>query len=275
MKKLYKSISEFFLYLRRCRVDAYAAQIAFFTILSFIPLMILFITITNNIPIIKDAYQDIIRDYIPADFLPILSDVLADIDAQTKAAVSISILFTAWTAGRSIQTMTNGLNSVFGFETTKPWIYLRGKAVINTILYILIICVMLFVILFGNEVQEFIYGYIPQMKWLGSIINNRFWIGNIFVAVTCLSFYIYLPEHKVSLLSQLPGALMAGIASLGLSYVLGIYVNRFNGFSMYGSITSLVLIMMWLYFIMYIILLCAAINNYFLAPLFKKRRKDE
>lgn len=273
MKKIFKAYDEFIMYLRRSSVDAYAGQIAYFTILSFIPLLILFVTITNNIPLIKDAYQEIIEDYIPNSFMPVLKNVLSDAFRRTKAAVSISIVFTAWTAAKSIQAMTNGLNSVYEIENTKPWIILRGKAVINTILYLLIICVLLFAILFGNEVQQLIHRYIPQIDWFSGITNNRFWIGNIFVVVTCISFYKYLPEHKVSFLSQVPGAVIAGITSMGLSYLLSIYVNKFNGFSMYGSLTSLVLIMMWLYLLMYVVLLGAAFNHYFIVKIFKKRNK--
>lgn len=273
MKRIFKTINDFTMYLRRTNVAAYAGQIAYLTILSFIPLLILFLTITNNIPIIKDAYRDIIEDYIPNAFMPVLKDVLNDAFSKTTAAVSISILFTAWTAAKSIQAMTNGLNSVYGIENDKPWILLRGKAVINTILYLLIICVLLFAILFGNKLNGMIVKYIPQLSWIETIANNRFWFGFIFVAVTCISFYKYLPDRKVKLLSQIPGAIIAGIISIALSYALSIYVNNFNGFSMYGSLASVILIMLWLYLIMYIVLLGAAFNNYFFVKIFNKEKK--
>lgn len=275
MKKLLNKLDEFMVFLYRSCISAYAAQIAFFTIMSFIPLVILFVTITNYIPIINNAYIDILNDYIPNSIMPIINEVLNDLSGQTKAAVSISVIFTAWTSGKCIQAMTNGLNFVYGIEDIKPWILLRGKAVINTILYILIIAVMLFTVLFGNEVQEFIFRYIPGMASAGGLINNRFWIGFVFVTVSCLSFYKHLPSHHVTLKSQIPGALISGVASINLSYFLSIYVNRFNGFSMYGSITSLVLIMIWLYFIMYIILFGAAVNRYFRYMFYKNKEKDE
>lgn len=270
MKKIIKSIREFFWYIRQTNVGAYAGQIAYFTIMSFIPLLILFITITNQIPFIKDAYRDILEDNIPDSFMPVLKDVLTEAFSRSTAAVSVSIIFTAWTAGKSIQAMTNGLNSVYGIENKQPWLLLRGKAVINTVLYFLIICVLLFAILFGNQLNSFIVKYIPQLDWIETIANNRFWIGNIFIVVTCISFYKYLPDRKVKLLSQIPGAIIAGVFSMGLSYALSIYVNNFNGFSMYGSLTSLILVMMWLYLIMYIVLLGAAFNNFYFVKIYNK-----
>lgn len=274
MRKLIKSIDDFFYYIRKTNVGAYAGQIAYFTIMSFIPLLILFLTITNQIPLIKDAYRDILKDYIPNSFLPILTEILNEALSRTTAAVSISILVTAWTSAKCIQAMTNGLNSVYGIENNEPWLLLRSKAVINTILYILIICVLLFAILFGNQLSSFIVMYIPSLSWFSAVAHNRIWLGNIFIVVTCLSFYKQLPNRKVKLLSQIPGSVLAGVSSMGLSYALSIYVNNFNGFSMYGSLASVVLIMMWLYLTMYIILLGAAFNNYFFVKIYNKKNSE-
>ena len=274
MKNFFAELNYFGKYLRKCRADAYAAQIAFFTLMSMIPLCILFISFTQYVPIIKNAYFDIINDYIPESFMPIVNEIIKDAAKSTTAAISISLIFTAWTAAKSILSMTNGLNVVYGIENSRPWFILRGKAAVNTILYILLIIVMLFAILSGNEVQEFIFSYIPTAeKYIDKFMDQRFWISIIFIFISCITFYKYLPEHKVTLRSQVPGALIASVATILLSYGLAIYVDRFNGFSMYGSITSLILLMFWLYFVMYIILVCAAFNSYFDYLFVKKRRK--
>ena len=47
--------------------------------------------------------------------------------------------------------------------------------------------------------------------------------------------------------------------SIGVS----IYVDYFNGFSMYGSLTTIALIMLWLYFCMYIMMMSAEVNVIF------------
>ena len=72
-----------------------------------------------------------------------------------------------------------------------------------------------------------------------------------------------LPNRKATLRSQLPGAVLCTLAWYAFSFGLSVYVNYFNGFSMYGSLTTIVLIMLWLYFCMYIMMLCAEINVVF------------
>ena len=44
------------------------------------------------------------------------------------------------------------------------------------------------------------------------------------------------------------------------SFGLSIYVDYFNGFSMYGSLTTIALIMLWLYFCMYIMMMTVEFN---------------
>ena len=44
------------------------------------------------------------------------------------------------------------------------------------------------------------------------------------------------------------------------SFGLSIYVDYFNGFSMYGSLTTIALIMLWLYFCMYIMMMAVEFN---------------
>ena len=72
-----------------------------------------------------------------------------------------------------------------------------------------------------------------------------------------------LPNRKLTLRSQLPGALICAVAWYVFSFGLSVYVDYFNGFSMYGSLTTIVLIMLWLYFCMYIMMMSAEFNLMF------------
>ena len=61
--------------------------------------------------------------------------------------------------------------------------------------------------------------------------------------------------------SQIPGAIFSSIAWIITSYIFSIYVDIFKGFTnTYGSLTSIILVMMWVYVCMYIILLGAELN---------------
>ena len=89
----------------------------------------------------------------------------------------------------------------------------------------------------------------------------------ISLAVLCVVFlliYKVLPNRRASLKSQLPGAIISALAWSLFSLGFSVYLDVFHGLSsMYGSLTTTVLVMLWMYFCMYIVLIGAEINAYF------------
>ena len=73
--------------------------------------------------------------------------------------------------------------------------------------------------------------------------------------------YKFLPHKKMKFVYQLPGAFAASIAWYVFSMLIAVYITEFNGFSMYGSLATLTLVMFWLFFSCYIILIGAEINE--------------
>ena len=76
--------------------------------------------------------------------------------------------------------------------------------------------------------------------------------------------YRYLPNRKASLKSQIPGAFIIAVAWLLFSYFFSLYFTFFPNFSnMYGSLSALIMVMLWLYCCMNLLLYGAEINAYF------------
>ena len=87
-----------------------------------------------------------------------------------------------------------------------------------------------------------------------------------FVFMTFLVFlllYKFMPKHRVSFKSQFWGALFGAIALNVISFVFSKYLFIFKGFSLtYGSLTTLMLIMMWTYSCFYTVFLGAELNKW-------------
>ena len=62
-------------------------------------------------------------------------------------------------------------------------------------------------------------------------------------------------------LGELPGAVFTAFAWYLASWLFAEYVNRFSGFSTYGSMATVVIIMFWLYMCFYIVFMGAIINR--------------
>ena len=76
-----------------------------------------------------------------------------------------------------------------------------------------------------------------------------------------MMIYKFLPNHIVQLKVQLMGAAFSAVGWMIVSWIFSVYLDIFKGFSsMYGSLTTIVLIMLWLYFCMYILLFGGDVN---------------
>ena len=72
-------------------------------------------------------------------------------------------------------------------------------------------------------------------------------------------------KEYIELKKQMPGALFSAFAWYISSLFYSFYAEIFKGFStMYGSLSNIILIMLWTYTCSYIILLGAEINCIFL-----------
>ena len=71
-----------------------------------------------------------------------------------------------------------------------------------------------------------------------------------------------MPNHKAKFKDQIVGALFGAIALNVISFVFSKYLYIFRGFSItYGSLTTLMLIMMWTYACFYSVFIGAELNK--------------
>ena len=75
--------------------------------------------------------------------------------------------------------------------------------------------------------------------------------------------FAFLPNGRNKLLDTVPGALLSSLGWLAFSDLFSVYVERFASLSsIYGSVYTVALTMLWLYFCLGIIFFSAAVNQY-------------
>ena len=168
--------------------------------------------------------------------------------------------------------MTSGLNWIYKSLETRNYLLLRIRATLYTILFIVVIVLTLVVLGFGNSISLFVDKYIPiATRIMKLLIEVRTVTAFFALTIFSLCIYRFLPNHKDKMRAQLPGALFTAVGWLVTSFFVSKYMEIFKGFEdMYGSLTTIVLIMLWLYFSMYIMLLGGKVNVYF-----KNKQEEE
>ena len=119
---------------------------------------------------------------------------------------------------------------------------------------------------FGNSISVMLYEYVPFLsKVVDFIIRIRTFVTLIVLTIFWDLVYKFLPNRKnrakTTLRRQLPGAVFTACGWLFVSFIFSVYLDIFTGFTnMYGSLTTIILILLWLYVCMYIILLGGEVN---------------
>lgn len=249
---------------KRDKINAYAAQSAFFIILSIIPFLMVFSSLIRYTSITKEMLIMIIQKVLPEYISPFLVNLVGEVYNRSVGIISITAVAAIWSAGKGVQYMTDGLNSVNDLEETRNWFVLRFWAVVYTVVFMVAVLFTLLVLVFGNSLQMLAAEYVPFLEKAVNLLSN--FRGLLILAILIFFFdviFTALPNRRLTLKSQLPGAVICGIAWYLFSFSLSIYVDYFNGFSMYGSLTTIVLIMLWLYSCMYIMMMSAEVNVVF------------
>lgn len=256
---------------------AYAAQAAYFFVLSLIPIILLLLTMVQFTPVTRQDVVKAVTQVFPRTVEGLISSIVNQVYQQSGSVIPITILVALWSAGKGVLSMSSGLNLIYDNTETRNYFYLRIRASFYTVIFVLAIVLSLTLSVFGNSISILVYKHVPVLTTvMDFIIRIRTLLTLVVLTLFWALVYKYLPNRtnlsKTTMKQQLPGAVFTSFGWLLISFVFSIYLNIFTGFSsMYGSLTTIILIMLWLYVCMYVILLGGELNA-FLEDLDNKRQ---
>lgn len=262
--EILKRINYFFKKLDEDHVDEYTACCAYYTFLSFVPFIILLLSMIKYINIETDTLANIFSIILPNIMKNSVLDIIQEVYSKSSGTVSITAIFMLWSASNSFYALNKGLHAIYKRKKDENFILLRIKAVIGAIVAILLIAFILVVLVFGTSLEEVIdTNFKGLSRILEFVLHARYIISILVMFVIFLFMFRFSSEGgKRSFKDCIFGALFTAIAWYAISFFFSIYVNIFTNFSIiYGSLATITLIMMWLYAIIYVIFIGAEINN--------------
>ena len=269
-KKIFTKVQTILEVFQEHRLNAAAAHAAFFIILSFIPCIILLFSLLQFTSIDKVTITVMIQKMLPREMQTFFAGIIRDAYNRTASTVSLSALATVWSAGRGMMALTQGLQWIAGIKESRNYFAVRFRATLYTVVMLLSIIVFLLLGVFGNALLNIIAVRFPIATYAVEMIidiKNVFLL--LFATVIFALIYRFMPGNEMKIFHHVPGAVLSAAGWMIFSYVFSMYIDKFSGFSnMYGSLTTLILIMLWLYFGMYITLIGAEFNQ-----LLAKRRE--
>ncbi|MGN0278201.1 MAG: YihY/virulence factor BrkB family protein [Lachnospiraceae bacterium] len=267
--RLYYIARDFGWQMTKKNISSYAASMAFFLFLSMIPLLMALCAVLPFTTLTEGNLINAITQVTPNAMDSMVVSVVSDVYERSAGTITIYAIVAVWSAAKAMLAMIRGLNAVYDFEERRNYFVLRFIACIYTVIMLIAMILALFVMVFGNVIVDLLLTDIPQLHLIVQFIMHfRFLFS---WAVLTLGFgliYAYVPNNKLRFKAQLPGAAFSAIIWSGASYAFSVYVDHFSGFGTYGNLTTVVIMMLWFYLLMYILLIGAHINRYF-GPVYK------
>ena len=250
-------------------MTVYAGSATLFLLTASFPLLMWVLMLVNLLPGFSvEGVAELLADFmpqIPAVQTSILQ-LLQNLSGQSaQFAASLAVLTTIVSASGGISALQIGLQRLT--PGSRRTFLNRLLAIGYTFVFELLLLVMLALqgmkSLFARfaDTLPFFRHYAPIVHQLQRIAS----IGQI-VAVPLLFgllllIYTYVPGGRRTLRSQLPGAVFATAGWLIFSRVFSFYIVHFWRLSyIYGSLTAVILVILWLYVIINLLFIGAGLN---------------
>lgn len=262
LKKAIRLVRGVSKHMSKDHVGAYAAQAAYFLIMSFIPCILFLTTIVRYTPLTYETVREAIRGVVPVNIQSFVLSIVWEVYQRSNAVLPLSALMALWSAGKGTQSVMNGLNVIYHVPETRNWLMNRIYSVIYTALFIIALVATLLLLVLGNLIQVTVSKYVPFLgRIIGRIIGARTFLMFSMLFVIFVVMYRFIPNRKTTLRSQIPGAVFSAVAWSLFSYFFSIYFAIFPNISnMYGSLTAVILVMLWLDVCMNLLLYGAELN---------------
>lgn len=251
--------------INQCSLDqagTYAAQTAFFFLMSIFPFMILLLQLMMVLPVSRESLLIAVDAVAPAYLLSSIHLIMQEIFTSKVQMVWVSVLAAFWSSSKAMHSLTQGLDHICSAEKHRGWFVIRLWALLYTALITVALLILLTMNVFWKTLRSLLLRYRPPGVPL-YLASSGIKFGILVTAMTLIFSLMYkaFPNRKIRFLWQLPGGLFSGLGWYIFSNLLSVYIYRFNGFSMYGSLTAPILLMFWLYFSVYILMIGAEINE--------------
>lgn len=230
-----------------------ASSIAFNLLMALLPASIFLFTLIPFIPI-PNFQEELIRLFesiIPANAYTFLETTIIDI-VTNKSGGLLIIMFVA-----TVIFSTNGIHAVIhAFVVSahtfksRSWINQRKISVVLLIIVMFMIATAGFIVISGKmAVDRLVELHMIKRTFVISLLIFLKWVIITMLLFLAISFLYYLaPAKRTEFKFFSPGSIMATFLFILTSLGFSAYVNNYGQYNkLYGSIGTLMVILIWLY----------------------------
>ncbi len=235
-----------------------SAQTAFFFTLSFFPIILFLLTILLNLPIDVASFVNDINEILPSYFDPIIKSK----PEVNYYFLSVSFVTLMWSASTVVYIIGKNINLIYHQKKARNSIVQRFWSLIINFIFVSALLLLMIFISIINLLVKFLLTLIPINLYYINLVISSFVFPFAILIIFLIIYYFSLPKPK-KIKDFLLGSLVSTILLMISFYVFNIYLIKFNPFTSYGVLSTVIIILIYFYITSFIIFLGAIINKSF------------
>jgi len=233
------------------RVSRAAAELAYFLILTFFPIMICISAFVNELHLDLASLMDHADPFLPESILLLFRDYLTYIDTNQSSAMLLSgALLTVLFASAAVRGLMNIMHELYGRSTFRGLGQLAAS-ILFALLLLVTIYLSMAVVVTGNWFFHLL-GQLLKLEGLVERFGTWQWVKYLLLLGMVFLFILLLYRFAAPLDKPrppvVPGALGASVALAVASMIFSLLMGNSARYDLiYGSLASVILLLVWLY----------------------------
>lgn len=245
--------------------QGFAAQIAFYLLLSMVPIVLLITQILGIFDISVSSALQLVEQYTGKQISSIIESMFAF--SSVGYVNIVFIVIALWAGSRAsfaIMRITN-YTMTDGQSTGRNYFVERIRAIKTMFITVMTIVFSVVILVYGQLILQTVLDMfgIEGEKYINNIWMWLRWLIGFALYFLMISYnYYLLPSEKIKFRSVIPGSIFASIGLLIVTLLYSKYANSLADYDLlYGTLSSVVAIMMWFYFLAWVLCLGVMCNK--------------
>lgn len=262
MKLTKKYIKKLIRIIKKPEMKILPGNIAFFLVLSIFPIITLSGFLASFFNVSISSVVNLMKDVLPNEVNNILVPYITG--SGMDFHIGFSIILGYIVASNGAHSIIISCNTLYGIEHSN-YLKRRIKSLFITILLVSLFVFTLFVLAFGNYILKFILSFDIFENISNSIyylfLLLKWPIAIIVIFIMIKLIFTIAPDSLIKSQYTNRGALFTSVTWIVSTFIYSYYVLHFSHYDIfYGSLSNIIIMMMWIYILSYSLVIGIAIN---------------
>ena len=241
-----------------------SAALTYYLLFAIFPLLIFVSTLLGILELDVDSIVTGLRQIVPGDVAEVVRGYLEYVSGNaSRQLMWFSLVFSIWFPMRSTGCLMHSLRKAFGRSAPENMLLTQLRNLLFTVWMILVIGLTLVLVVVGRRALHFLSRIVPLSETFISVWGYlRFIILGLVMAISLGILYQLALGQRRPLREVLPGVGSSLAAWLLLSMAFSYYVENVAQYArLYGSIATVIVVLLWLYMSGQILILGAELSS--------------